>query len=820
VDIKHIRLDLRVDLPKKTVGACATLQVRSVRAARHLTLDAVDFEVKRVTVAAADKEPERAAYSHDGKKLTIDLDPAWPAGRSGTVRVDYRVRSPKEGLHFFGPTAGEPNFPYNLWSQGEPNKNRYWFPCHDRPNQLQPTEMVISVPRGYEALSNGSLVERREGADQTVIFHWRQKKPHPAYLVSLVVGRYDVVREEWKGRPLLYYVPRGHKVEAVPTFGRTRDMLTFFSKRFGIEYPWAKYAQVVVEQFTFGGMENTSATTLPLSVLCDKRARLDNSPDETLAHELAHQWWGDMVAVRDWAHTWLKEGLATYAEALWAEHDRGADDFAYKLVQDQETAILAGARQAVVDRRYRDPDETFDYRAYQKGGWVFHMLRRRLGEELFWKGLCRYGTDFRGQAADTTDLRKTLEKVSGRSLERFFYDWTERPGSPVLDVATVYRADKKQARVVVKQTQAGEAFHLPFKITFACPAAARPVVFERALTAKEHTFLIPLPGPPARLEVDPDQAVLATIRETKDRELWLGQLRDGGVAARLRAVKHFTPSRRPADKEALIAAFAADKFWGVRVEIARVLGRWGENDSRDALIAGLKHADPRVRRVCAEGLARFYHDRAVRTALKALLDKGDPSYFVEAAALESYGRIQPPDAAEVLTPWLAKSSHQDVLRVGALSGLGHAADLSVLDTLAAWTKRGKPRPCREAALTALAELVQGTRPSAAQLDKVVAAATACLNGESAPVKRSALWGLSALGPTASPARPALRALKFHDHRPDIRQLAEDTLKQVERTTPAPEEVKRLRREVERLRKANQALQEKLEKYEKAAKKAG
>src|SRR5438093_8464289 len=359
IDIQHIRLDLKVDLPKKTVDARASIRLRSLRRIASITLDAVDFEVKRVTITANGKE-EAATFSHDRGKLIVDLDPAWLAERTALLRIDYRVREPKDGLFFFGPTPEEPDVPLTVWSQVEPITNRYWFPCVDHPNQRQTTELVVTVADGFEALSNGKLIEKRNNADKTVTFHWRQDKPHVSYLVTLVVGRFDVVREEWQDLPVLYYVPKGHKDDIARTFGRTRDMLAFFSKRFGVDYPWEKYAQVVVEQFTAGGMENTSATTLTEFALHDQRSMLDSSPDGLIAHELAHQWWGDMVTCRDWAHIWLNEGFASYAEALWDEHSKGPDEYAYNVWQKADRAISGGKQRPVVDHRYPNPSSVFD----------------------------------------------------------------------------------------------------------------------------------------------------------------------------------------------------------------------------------------------------------------------------------------------------------------------------------------------------------------------------------------------------------------------------------------------------------------------------
>ncbi len=333
IDIRDIRLELRADLPKKVMEGTAILKLRGLRELKHLDLDAADFKVKEVRLAADEKgAPRTVPFTHDGKKLTVVLDPPWTTGREATLCVDYRVEDPKEGLHFFGPTKDDPKAPLTVWSQGEPISNRYWFPCIDAPDERQTTEIVVTVPEGFEAISNGKLLSRKTNPDgKTVTFDWRQDKEHPSYLVTLVIGQFDVVREEWDRVPVIYYVPKGSKDKVTTTFARTRDMLDYFSKRFGIHYPWDKYAQVVAYSFG-GGMENTSATTMG-DILQDERSSLDRDSDGIIAHELAHQWWGDLVTCRDWSHLWLNEGFASFAEALWDENKNGPDAYEYNLYQ-------------------------------------------------------------------------------------------------------------------------------------------------------------------------------------------------------------------------------------------------------------------------------------------------------------------------------------------------------------------------------------------------------------------------------------------------------------------------------------------------------
>jgi aminopeptidase N len=829
VDIQHIRLDLNVDLPKKTVDAIAFLRFGTLTPVKTIALDAVGFEVRQVELGTQinkdrddpgqEKPRVLLTFRHDGKKLVIDLPTEWAADKEGWLVIDYRVRQPKEGLFFFGPSSAEPDVPLTVWSQGEAITNRYWFPCLDHPDQRQTTELVVTVADGFEVLSNGRLVSKNSNADKTVTFHWKQERPHASYLVTLVVGQFAIVKEEGPV-PLFYYVPPKRKEEVARTFGRTREMLDFFSRRFGIDYPWEKYAQVVAEQFTSGGMENTSATTLNDYALHDERSFLDSNADGLIAHELAHQWWGDLVTCRDWSHIWLNEGFASFCEVLWDEHKLGREEADYNLLRKAEAAISGGKERPVVDRFYSSPRMMFDARAYPKGAWILQMLRARLGEETFWKGIRTYGTEHRFKSVETSDLRRTLERTSGKNLERFFHDWTERPGHPVLDVTTDYLTETRQLRVAVKQTQTGEPFHFPLLI-LVTPAGdgdrSRAIRQTLQIADREQVAYIALDTAPSLVEIDPELAVLKEMTEKKGRDLWAAQLtRGSSVASRVAAAAYFGKQKDVADRELLANAIKAEKFWGVAADIAQALAASGGDVARDALVAGLKHENPKVRRACAEQLGKFIGDAKAGQALKELLRAGDASYFVEAGALRSFAAVNSKESVAVLLPWLSKNSYRDTLRVAALAGLGNSKDLGALDSLLTWTQRGKPRAVRVAALSATVKLAQATSPKEDQrkalLDAIVACATG--DGEMPAIRRAAITGLRDLGQMATPRIDVLEAIQRSDPDEYVQNFTRRALEQLRTPGGSNSEVAKLREELQRLKQQNQSLQERLERLEK------
>ncbi|RMF72910.1 MAG: hypothetical protein D6744_16295, partial [Planctomycetota bacterium] len=397
-----------------------------------------------------------------------------------------------------------------------------------------------------------------------------------------------------------------------------------------------------------------------------------------IAHELAHQWFGDFVTCKDWAHLWLNEGFASYFEALWEEHHRGPDDFAINMSNKAASAIRGGKDQPIVWRSYEHPDEQFDSRAYPKGAWVVHMLRRRLGDEAFWKALNLYLKDNAHRPVETADLRRAVEQISGQSFERFFYDWTERPGHPEVTVEYSWNQDESLAEVDIRQTQKSEVFFFPLRLEFYGAEDSRPFVVTRDVSSKREKLLLPLSAPPTMLIVDPHQEVLMDLTEKKGRDLWEAQLmRAANPVRRMEAAQEVAKKENEATRRLLVDAFEREPFWRVRTAIASHLGELGGERCRDALIAGLKADDPHVRAACASALGAFADadddelDTApIQAALAQLVRDGDESFRVEAAAIEAYAEFDPEDLVALATPKLKENTNGDELQAAVLRALG------------------------------------------------------------------------------------------------------------------------------------------------------
>ncbi len=812
-DIEHIRLDLKVDIPNKTAGGQATIDLVALRDTRSIRFDAVDFDVSRVTIARGEGRPAPVRFTDDGDAIELLLgDAPLVPGTKATITIDYSVTDPKNGLNFFGPSVMDPDTPYVVWSQGESVTNRYWFPCFDHPNEMQTTEMIVTADAGNEVISNGHLVSRQPNGDGTVTFHWLQDKPHVAYLVTLIVGEFHRVQEMWRGKPVTYYVPKEHVDDVQRSFGNTTRMLEHFSNITGVEYPWAKYAQTCAFGFG-GGMENTSATTLGTSTLHDARAHLDFSSDGLVAHELAHQWFGDLVTCKDWSHLWLNEGFASFFSPVWTEFDLGKDEYDYEIYNSMQRGIRGGKERPVVDRNYTSPGSMFDGRAYPKGASILHMLRRRVGDEMFWASVKQYLTENGHHPVETSDLRKSFERTTGRSLERFFYDWTERPGAPELDVRYTWIEEDRLAEVKIKQTQEADAFHIPIEIEFRFDER-KPITVRREMTDKTKRFLFPLPENPTIVLFDPRDAVLKEIDEHKGRDLWAAQLADAPyVTARLRAAIHLGDEGGHRDVALLADALLKEKFWGVAAEIAEALGEAGGDEARDALLAGIKLEHPKVRRACVAELGSFHKDEKVISALYALIQKGDASYRVESAAIRSYGKLQPEDAVSFLTTLLDRDSHRHQIQSAALSAIGSQDDPTVLGTLMEWIAPGQPRNCRAAAYGAMGTLADNGHLSNDEEDRVVAAISEHIRVEQRFAKGAAIRTLPKLGQSAKAALPLLRSMEANDAQRRVRAAAKTAIKKITEAQPAEVQVDDLRKSLDKLSEENDALRARVEKLE-------
>jgi aminopeptidase N len=702
--IRHLLLDLELDVREKRVRATATFDVERVDGqATELALDAVGFEVSRVEFEG--KKRRATSFAYDGETLRIPLE---QGTRSAKVRIAYSA-APKRGLYFLEPDEHVQDRPQQVWTQCQDEDARHWFPCHDKPHVKMTFELLAKVPRGWRVLSNGELVRRDEKPNAAHWqYHWRMTDPLPSYLVTLVAGEFsEIDGGKAAGVPVTYWVPRGREEDGRRAFGRTPEMIEHFGKLLGVPYPWNKYAQIVVSDFIFGGMENTTATTMYEHVLIDERASLDVTSDDIVAHELAHQWFGDYVTCRDWSHGWLNEGFATFFEHVDIEHKLGKDEYDYSVWGDL-AAYFAEAngryRRPIVCQDYDAPIDIFDRHLYQKGGIVLHMLRVLLGDETFWGGVRAYLTKHARAIVETRDLVRALEDHSGKSLDQFFEQWVFRAGHPELEVKIEH--DDGTLTLHVKQTQKIDkdtpAFVVP--LTFEVGANGKSTRHTRAIGAANETIALPCPERPQFVVVDPEFAVLADVRIDVPLDMLKNQLALAKTA-RGRWLSAAALGRRadPGALKALQASLENEaEFWGVRREVALALGNARGADAFDILKKNARTSHPKVRRGVVQALGQF-RTAAAADALKPLALQ-DTSYLVESEAARSLGRTRQTAAFDTLVEVLDRPAWADVVRVGALEGMAALRDDRAISHALARSRYGVKTRGRQAAILALGKL--------------------------------------------------------------------------------------------------------------------
>jgi aminopeptidase N len=713
--IEHIALDLELDFPKRSIRGSASLTLRRVDPdATTVELDAVAFTIAGITV-----DDKNAKYTYDGRLLVVDVPRALEHGK---LVVRYEA-TPRRGLYFLEPDEHVPTRPRQAWTQCQEEDARHIFPCHDKPHVKMTTEAVVTVPAGFSVLSNGELAGKEQDAKAgTETFHWRMNDPHPSYLVTIVAGEFAVfgdrvtlapapgstVRREV---PLTYLVPKGREEDGRRTFGRTPDMVSFFSELTGVPYPWNKYAQVVVSDFIFGGMENTTATTMYEHILLDARAAIDVTSDDLIAHELAHQWFGDYVTCRDWSEGWLNEGFATFMEHVWREKALGRDEYEYSVKHDLSSYLSEAHgryRRPIVCQDYDSPLDLFDRHLYEKGGLVLHVLRTELGDTLFWKGVSTYLNRHARSIVETRDLLRALEEVSGRSLGRAFEEMVMRPGHPEIEVDVSW--DDGVLTCAVKQVQSAtdgvpSVFEISLGLAIAGGDGGGEARTERVrLKARSDSFAIPCAERPRFVVVDPDMRILGDVTVKAPPDMLRNQLADAKSArGRWLAAHALAKSDDPVTITALAARLADEKeFWGVRAECAEALGRIRAREAFEVLASSTGTVHPKVRRAVVDALGRFRTTAAV-DALKPRALR-DESYLVEAEAARALGKTRQPAAYEVLLDVMDRPSWADVIASGTIDGLAALRDDRALPHLYARTRYGHPSRVRRAAALAIPKL--------------------------------------------------------------------------------------------------------------------
>ncbi|HUI73665.1 MAG TPA: M1 family aminopeptidase [Candidatus Acidoferrum sp.] len=704
-DLQHSRIVLRFDTEQKKVIGDVTHTISVFRdGTSELAFDSSGLDIESVTVDKA-----KAKFEVSGAKLDVTLPHAAKAGETLEVEIRYEGK-PKKGLYFILPDKDYPTQPKEVWTQGESEDTHFYLPTYDYPNDRLTTETVLTVPASWITVANGKLMSVTDAGKGMKTWTWKESLPSSTYLITVVAGEFDEVKDSWRGKPVTYYAPKGKGDRLKANYERTPEMLEFFSKTLGVEYAWEKYSQAMVDDFVAGGMENSSATTNTSMSLRDPRLVPEFYTDEDglISHELGHQWFGDLVTCKDWGDIWLNEGFATYMNYAWIEHYYPKDQAEYERWADArgwfgEQNLY---EKPIVRFDFNDSSE-FDGNAYTKGGWVLYMLRHQIGEENFYAGLKHYLEVNRGKNVVTADLIKAIEEATHINVDRFFNEWVYGAGAPKFDLSYAYDDAKHQVALTVKQMQKMEGrvglFEIPVDVEIT--TATGPKLYPITVSKAEEVFTFPSESAPLMVLFDKGGHVLKSADFHKEKKEWLYQLKNAAdFADRADAVEALGKMKEDDVADALGEASRDDKDWGIRATAADTLGEMKTPAAEKQLIETLEKQDkPWVRNRVVTALGNFKESPELAAKLTSVANN-DSSWRARAAGLQALGKMKAPGALDILNAAVAGESPDGFLRNAALRAMGPLGDDKAVPTLQAWIVSGKELEARQAAISSLAQL--------------------------------------------------------------------------------------------------------------------
>lgn len=797
-ELLEVKAEIEVDLEPRSLAGTAVNVLKCTGGCKKILLHAVDMKIEEVLVNGS-----KASYTYTGKELEVYPERA-SKGDVLEVLVRYRVVEPKAGVWFVPTDNGKP---YIAYTQGQPEDTRFWLPTYDYPNRKAAVELAIKAPKGLKVISNGKLLHRSvEGDFEKWVYRLDSKIP--TYLIAFAVGDFYVKEEECDGILLQYVVPKGRKEDIERSFSKTKEMIRFFEEYTGVKYPYPKYSQVCVDEFVAGGMENASLTILTSATLHDEKAHLDFRSEPLVSHELAHQWFGDLVTCKDWSHLWLNEGFATLMEALWRRHELGMDEFVYDLVGMIDSYLAEYGRYArpIVTRLYKYPDEVFDAHSYPKAALVLWTLANVLGEEKFREGVRRYLEGKREQNADTEDFRKIMEEVSGLKLDWFFEQYVYNAGHPSLKVSYRWDEREKILELRIAQTQGDDSlpkYRLPLEVVIVGPEyrEERKIWIED----RQHTLTFHLPSKPRNVCVDPEFKVFKALTLDLPPDELLGIVTAcPHLYPRIVAVRELGKKASPTHVDELAKILLSEEeFWGLRSETAQAIASIGGQRARETLLQALNQVKhPRVRRAVVRALAGF-RERDVAERLAGVLLDEDESYYVRAEAASSLGKLGFREYSEVLVKALETKSHNHVIAASALESLALLLGDGALSILEKYLAPLTPMPLRRAAVASLGYLTPA--------QKVLSLLEQASKSRHPHIRLAAV---SACMRSLSPkVIPILERLQL-DASGRVARGARDALEQIRRHLEKGEEYRKLREEIDKLREEERRLSERIERLEK------
>jgi len=666
-DAIRYKITLNVDLDKKALTGENKITMTPLNNGfNKCVLDAEYLVVSNII----NRDGKLLPFEQKDNQVIIGFNRTYDHTDTIQFTVKYILDKPNLGLRFIDESPTNPRL---VSSDCFPNKARQWIPCYDYPNDKVTTEMIVTVDEKYKVLSNGRLVgvtDNRQLATKT--WHWSQNLPHSTYLINLSIGDYEVIADSLGSLPINYWVYHWHADDAKRSFSKTPHMISFFNKLYDFSYPWAKYDQVITP-YMGGGAEATTATLLGEGAVTDQNAEQDFSWERVIAHEIAHQWWGDLITLRSWEHTWLNESFGTYSDYLYTRNEYGEDAGAYDLL-GKKNQYLNEARnryvRPIVFNRYNDPGDNFDSHTYPKGANVLHLLRYILGDETFFRTLSTFLHENAFKPVDTYDLMKTVKEVSGKNMDWFFQQFVFSPGHLVVKVNKTWDEARKTLKINVIQKQDSlpgvPVYTVPVNLGFSF--ADKKVVKEVWLKNKEESFEFVFDAEPLLVRFDEGNYLLKECTFIKPMKELIYQADHDDVIGRLSAVdelKSFSGDQSAIEVWSKRAA--GDSFWAVRQAALVNIGKFSCKSHLDLIKAATKDENSKVRQSAVRILGDLKDPSLVKSFKKIF--ESDNSYVVQAEALRSIGKCGGKEQVAYLKKASAKPSFRNVVGKAATEAL-------------------------------------------------------------------------------------------------------------------------------------------------------
>ncbi len=831
--VAHLSLDIVLDPETETVSGFSKLEVKAnQKDLTQIEIDAVDMSVLEVKLGTKILE-----YSHDGHKIIVNLNQSTKLSQLIKLQIKYELVKPSFGLWFVKPSPIYPDKPYQIWTQGEQEGSRFWFPCIDSPQQIHTFEGKFTVPKSMTAISNGELIATKVSGDQTT-FTWSQKKPIPTYLVVLAAGDFAEVKDKYGKLDVRYYASKDKLEELKFSGKKTPEMLKVLEKWFGVKYPWDKYYQIWVEDFIWGGMENVSATVNASRALVDKKAVSDFPMTELLVtHELAHQWFGDLIVIDYWSHLWIKEGMATYAEYLWLESSQGRERADLQNYDELQAYLSESYRRPVVTNFYRISEDMADNHSYAKAGLIYHMIRYELGDDVFTKVITKLLTDYAHKNVDSHAFIRVVDEVSGKNIRPLLDQYLFRAGHPKFNVNYSWDKEAGLATVSIKQTQVKKdkldesLFKLKLPVSFGNfkNKSKKEIDWQNlslSIDQETQNFYFKLDKEPDLVLFDDGNNYLKEV----EYKYPMGVLENivqfaPDLQSKIYASQAIAKIGSPKALSSLANLYKKVDSGLVRAEIIKSIGQINLSDTLAEFKKALRDDEQKVRQAAVSGISKYKTQESFDLLVK-LVKKGDSeSYLAEGISYMSLaevanflGQEQAQTAFEILNEALvSKSSWNHILGRYALLAISKLTSYKEsLKLLMDYTKLGTNEYLRKDALRTLGNILKYESNKSVEkgLD-VLSEAISTLDKDI--VEEMAI--VQSLTQIAHPkALGLLKQIQTQSQYPRTQRQAMEACEKVSKQLNPRNLLEDLRKDIDKLKDENRDLKTKVHKLEEVGKK--